>query len=111
MARDKTGGRKKGTPNKDKQDLLDMIQDKFPDYHPLLAMVEIANNEEEVVMVTKKGIDIKVNAVTEDTKFQAHKEVCKYIVPQLKAIEHSGVDGAPITIQTYILPDGSKLDF
>jgi len=111
MAREKTGGRKKGTPNKEKQELLDMIQEKFPDYHPLLAMVEIANNEEIVVMVTKKGLDIEVNAVTEDTKFQAHKEVCKYIVPQLKAIEHTGKDGAPIEVQIYTLPDGTALDF
>ena len=39
------GGRKKGTPNQDKQELIDMIQEKFPNYHPLLALAEIANDD------------------------------------------------------------------
>lgn len=73
MTRKKTGGRGKGTPNKDKQELIEMIQEDYPDYHPLLALAEIANG---------KG--------KEDLKLQAHKEICKYIVPQLKSIDISG---------------------
>lgn len=89
------GGRAKGTANKDKQELIDMIQAEYPDYHPLLALAEIANDS---------GND-------KNLKFQASKEVCKYIVPQLKAIEHTGKDGKAIEVQIYRLPDGSEIKF
>ena len=69
----RNGGRQKGTANKDKQELIEMIQEDFPNYHPLLALAEIANGS---------GKD--------DLKLQAHKEICKYIVPQLKSIDISG---------------------
>jgi len=69
----KHGGRTKGTPNKDKKELIDMIQEKFPDYHPLLALAEIANDDES----------------DKNLKLQASKEVCKYIVPQLRSVDHS----------------------
>lgn len=64
-------GRQKGKPNKDKRELIDMIQEKYPDYHPLLALAEIANTSKD-----------------KNLKLQASKEVCKYIVPQLKSIDH-----------------------
>lgn len=67
------GGRKTGTANKDKQELIEMIQEKYPNYHPLLALAEIANDEES----------------DKNLKLQASKEVCKYIVPQLKSVDHS----------------------
>lgn len=72
MSREKTGGREKGTTNKDKQELIRMIQKKFPKYHPLMALAEIANDKES----------------DKNLKLQASKEVCKYIVPQLKSIDH-----------------------
>ena len=67
----KTGGRKKGTPNKPKQALIEAIQAKFPNYHPVMAMAEIANDESLPV----------------DMRFNAHKEVAQYIEPKRKAIE------------------------
>lgn len=78
----KTGGRQKGTPNQDKKELIDMIQEKYPDYHPLLALAEIANDEKS----------------DKNLKLQASKEVCKYIVPQLKSIDHSIDPGHNITV-------------
>lgn len=71
MARGKTGGRQKGTVNKDKQELIDMIQEKYPDYHPLLALAELAQDKDKVI------------------RLNASKEVAKYIVPQLKSVDHS----------------------
>ena len=38
----KTGGRKRGTPNKDKQAFLDRLNKEFPNYHPVVAMAHIA---------------------------------------------------------------------
>ena len=66
-------GRINGSQNKDKLELIEMIQEKFPNYHPLKALAEIANGN---------GKD--------DLKLQAHKEICKYIAPQLKSIDISG---------------------
>jgi hypothetical protein len=75
----KTGGRQKGTPNRAKQALLAAIQDKFPEYHPVLAMAEIANDGELPI----------------DLRFSAHKEIAQYVEPKRKAIEGSlTVDGA-----------------
>jgi hypothetical protein len=70
----KTGGRTKGTPNAERKELNQLMAEKFPDYHPVIAMAEIANDE--------------LNDV--DIRLTAHKEVSKYVAPQLKAIEISG---------------------
>lgn len=68
------GGSRKGIPNKPKQELLAQIQERFPGYHPVLAMSEIANDD----------------AVDLNTRLMAHKEVAQYVEPKRKAIEHSG---------------------
>ena len=78
----KTGGRTKGTPNGERKDLLTQMNALFPDYHPVIAMAKIANDE------TKD----------ENIRFQAHKECAKYIAPQLRAIEHSGNASEPIRV-------------
>ena len=71
MAKIKSGGRKQGTPNKDRKDLIDLLRDKYPEYHPVVSMADIANNPKE----------------SKNLRFQANKEVAKYICPQLKAVE------------------------
>ncbi|ODB82747.1 hypothetical protein A3193_18535 [Candidatus Thiodiazotropha endoloripes] len=75
----KTGGRQKGTPNKDKQPLLDALEGKWPGYHPVIAMAEIANDEK----------------LPKELRFQAHKEVAQYIEPKKKAVELSQGSGEP----------------
>ena len=54
--------------------LLKMLQDRHPEYHPLLAMAELAHDKN----------------VEDGIKLNCHKEIAKYILPQLKAIEHRG---------------------
>jgi len=71
----KTGGRKEGTPNRDRKDLMERLNEKFPGYDPVLAMAEIANNP---------IADIRL-------KLQANKEVAKYTHPQLKTIEYKDI--------------------
>lgn len=75
----KTGGRMPGTPNANKKELSTMILEKYPNYHPVMALVDIANNSE---------LDIIL-------RFQANKEVAKYLCPQLKSIDISSEDMAP----------------
>ena len=63
-----------GLPNKNKQALLKMLELRYPDYHPVIAMAEIANDKENDL----------------PTRFNAHKEVAQYVTPKLKAVEHTG---------------------
>jgi hypothetical protein len=66
----KTGGRKVGTPNRDRRDLCDILHEKYPNYHPVIALAQIAHKSKNELL-----------------RFQAHKEVAKYICPQLKSVE------------------------
>lgn len=51
--------------------LMQMISKKFPDYHPVMAMVEMAHNKD----------------ATLELQFQCHKTVAPYILPTLKSVE------------------------
>jgi hypothetical protein len=82
-------GRKKGVTGKKNAEILAIIQDRFPDYHPLLAMAEIANDE----------------SVDQSMRFMAHKEVAQYVAPKLKAIEHSG--GVDVTPKVSLILNGA----
>ena len=111
-------GRKKGTPNKNKQALLERIQSFVKDmggpenWHPLdtlafnavepdliinkmdklLAKDKLTPTEEiELQLLTERAETID-NRLAQD----AAKEVAKYVAPQLKAIEHTAdkEDGA-----------------
>jgi hypothetical protein len=67
----KTGGRRSGTPNKDKQTLLEMIEAKHRNYNPVIALSDIANDND---------VDLKL-------RIYCHKEVAKYTHAPLKATE------------------------
>lgn len=74
----KTGGRKKGTPNKDKAELLELIRQRVgdQDYHPVVEMAALACDE-------NLGLELRANM---------HKEVARYVAPTLKSVEHKGGD-------------------
>lgn len=54
--------------------LLDMLQKRYLGYHPVVAMAEMAH---------ESNIEDRI-------KFDCHKEIAKYIEPQLKSVEHRG---------------------
>lgn len=54
--------------------LLAEIRRKYPGYHPILAMVDIAHDD-------KASLELQYNC---------HKTVAKYIEPELKSIEVKG---------------------
>lgn len=87
----KTGGREQGTPNRDRKHLIERLNDMFPGYDPVLAMAAIAND---------KKLDINL-------RFQANKEVAKYVSPQLKSIDLAG-QGGPTKITVRITPPLNK---
>ena len=80
----KTGGRTKGTPNRDKQVLRDRLSSSHPEYDPILAMVEMANDE----------------SLEPSMRLDCHKTVANYIHPKMRSIEvlHSQ-EPQPITIE------------
>jgi len=71
----KTGGRTRGTPNKDKESLLKMIQ-SVGCRHPI----------EGLAIIAKQAHDDGDISLAKD----AYKELAQYVVPKLKAVEHSG---------------------
>ena len=87
-------GRPKGSLNKPKRRLLQLIQDQYPNYHPVLEMAKLAND--------KKADDL--------VRFNANKEVAKYVEPALKAVEISGdTEGESLPIQiNMIVKDGTN---
>ena len=60
-----------GLPNKNKQALLKILQAKYPGYHPIVEMVDIAMDDDN---------DVALRA-------SMHKEVAQYVTPKLKALE------------------------
>jgi RecJ-like exonuclease len=93
-------GRKKGTKNKDKQGVLEMIQEKFPDYHPVVAMAAIAHDDISCGICGGSGKIVRKTCmfcagkgkvpVGLELQMQAHKEVAQYVAPKRRAIEMSG---------------------
>jgi hypothetical protein len=67
----KTGGRQPGSLNMERRSLIERINEKYPDYDPVFALIEIARDK-------KLAVNIRL---------QANKEVAKYVHPQLKTIE------------------------
>ena len=63
-----------GATNKNKRGLLARLQQDFPNYHPIVEMARLANDPE----------------ADQQTRFNANKEVAKYVTPQLKAVDLTG---------------------
>lgn len=51
--------------------MMQMIREKYPEYHPIMAMVDIAHNGQAAL----------------ELQFQCHKTVAQYIMPTLKSVE------------------------
>lgn len=77
----KTGGRHKGTPNKHKGELLKMIQELYPDYHPLVALAKLAMPE---LKLNENGVTEEV--VNKQMQFLCHREIAKYVVPRPRPV-------------------------
>ena len=67
----KTGGRRKGTPNINKKELVELLNEQYPGYNPVIQMAGIAQDE-SVEMVHR---------------VQCAKEIAGYIFPKRKSIE------------------------
>lgn len=80
----KTGGRQKGTPNKNRAALMAKLDNAFPSYDPLLALVEIAQDPET-------DLSMRVDC---------HKTLASYIYPKMRTPEPAVADNAlPVVIE------------
>ena len=80
----KTGGRIKGTPNRDKQALRERLSSLYPDYDPILAMVEMAND----------------NTLEPSMRLDCHKTIANYIHPKMRSLEVTNhQEHPPISIE------------
>ena len=71
-----------GSPNKNKQALINLLQQKYPGYHPVLEMARIAHETEDQSLAA-----------------QMHKEVAQYVEPKRKAVEVTGEGGSPLVVE------------
>lgn len=82
-------GRPKGSKNQPKRALLKLIQELYPNYHPVLEMAKTANDKE----------------VDAALRFNANKEVAQYVEPKRKAVEVTGEDGGPVKVMASALDE------
>lgn len=83
----KSGGRRRGTPNKRTAELLELLKKQYPKYNPVLQMAEIAQDEE----------------VEMSLRIQCAKEVAQYLFPKRKAVELSQGAGEPFSFTMEVL--------
>jgi hypothetical protein len=100
-------GRKKGTPNKNTQDVMALC-DRLG-CNPIEIMARFAINDWEglgydspdtVVGYSKTAQPLKQQRITEKMRLDAASELAGYLIPKRKAIEHTGKDGDPIQVET-----------
>ena len=77
--------------------LLAEIRRKYPNYHPVLAIVDIAHDE-------KSSLELQ---------FNCHKTVAKYIEPELKSIEVKGdfKTQQSVTVSLFSDPEPTTVEF
>ena len=85
MPRPKTGGRKRGTPNRRTADIQEKLAAMGCD--PIAGMAAIATDEKQ---------DIALRAAM-------YKELAQYVAPKRKAIEMTGADGGELTLAEFVL--------
>ena len=71
-----------GSPNKNRDRLLRQIKSEFPNYDPIIELCKTAMDEENDPTL----------------RFNANKEVCRYVYPKLKDVEHTGDMDHKVTI-------------
>ncbi|MGA7415142.1 MAG: hypothetical protein WBW33_32020 [Bryobacteraceae bacterium] len=76
----KTGGRTVGTPNRKTREVAELLESLGCD--PIEGMVRIAMDQ----------------ANSPELRGKMYSDLSRYVYPQRKAIEHSGVGVAPLTI-------------
>ena len=83
------GGRKKGTPNKKTAELIDLVNEACPGFHPIVAMAKIAHLGVIETLDIPSGKMI-TRLIADEHRIKCVSEVSQYLFPKRKAVEHSG---------------------
>lgn len=92
----KSGGRKKGTPNKDTQTLRERAAALGVDPFEILLHFaagnwgELGYDSPSREIPTKDGGTVTVDTISPELREKAAKDVSEYLYPKLKSIEHKG---------------------
>ena len=86
-------GRPKGSGNKPLKRLLhERLAEKYPDYDPLLDLVDSCIKIKQLAETTGELADLR--AAVDSTE-----KLCQYLQPKLRAVEHSGDNQLTVSIQ------------
>lgn len=107
------GGRQKGTPNKKVSPLRGKALELGIDPFEVLLLFakgdwKALGYPSEFDKKVSQGKEYQERVIDPSDRVNAAKEACKYIHPQLKAVEHSGPDGQAIAIPLLILPSNGR---
>lgn len=93
----KTGGRRKGTPNKRTQEFIDVLQRrKFSPADALIDVYRKALRSYEAGHGSSSGDGPDMTFKYLEIAQKAASELMQYRFPKRKAIEHTGADGEPL---------------
>ena len=95
------GGRKAGTPNRDRRELYDMLRDKFGD------------DFDPVVEAAQLSVDLKRNMEPDaiDRRLKALALVAKYTRPTLRSVEHRGASSENLNMTVrFVDASGERVD-
>ena len=67
---------------------MTLLERRFPGWHPVVQMAEVANDPEAEPRM----------------RFDACKEVARYVTPALKAIELTGANGGEVNFKVLVVP-------
>jgi hypothetical protein len=86
-------GRPKGSGNRPLKRLLhERLAEKYPDYDPVLDLVDSCIKIKQLAEATGELSDLR--AAVDSTE-----KLCQYLQPKLRAVEHSGNNELTVSIQ------------
>lgn len=106
-------GKPKGILSKQNREAARIAQEMGVD--PFVILLHFANNNwkqlgyksEYGVKYSVSGDPYDVPTIEPELRVSAAKEACKYIIPQLKAIEHSSSDGTGLVVPIIAAPNSA----
>lgn len=100
MARDGTpsGGRPKGSLGSKTLEAITILRQRKCDPLDILSQIALGNKIKCGVTIENKTFDVEL-IPTLDQRKDAAKELCQYVYPKRKAIEHSGEVDTGLTVQ------------
>jgi len=95
---ERRGGRKAGTPNSKTLEAITILKQRNCDPLDILSQIALGNKIKCGVSVEDKVFEVDLIPSLDQRK-DAAKELCQYVYPKRKAVEHSGEVDTGLTVQ------------